>query len=284
MPKMNGQTDQVLKVKLNSQILGAAWGLAEVAAGGVIPIEVATHFVADGSDIQVTVKDLEGKTVESLKGKVYSNLFRIPFAVSKPNKTGGMTFEAELPAHSLKATSPRIKVLPPVKIGGLKMLDGKGAELKKLVRAERIELTGKIEGPPDGTPCFFALYVDEGRPEPILLRSAQGKIEGGKASYLCDFAPPSWEPRHLVQRDVAKEGGKYEPVKYLFDLGCLGVVARSAPVEYVSWVEIDFGPIRGKAVLILPDGSELTKEIPGDGILKVASPGAGRILLKDIVT
>ncbi|MBW8890227.1 MAG: hypothetical protein JF616_20935 [Fibrobacteres bacterium] len=284
MPEMNGQTDQVLKVQLKSQILAASWELAEIAAGGTVPIEVTTLYVAEGSDIQITVKDLEGKTIDTVKGKVYSNLYRAPFTASKPNKTGGMYYEAELSPHGLKAVSPRLKVGPPVKISGLKFLDEKGAEMKSFDQADRIELTGKIEGPPEGTPCTFALYLDEGKPEPTFIRSAQGKIEGGKASYIWKFTPPSWEPRHLIKRDIARDGEEYSPMRYLFELGCLGVRALSAPLEYVSWVEVDFGPIQGKAKLQMPDGSEKTMDIPADGILKVASPGAGRILLLDILT
>lgn len=284
MPSHQGQTDKTLKIKLPSAILEARWGLAEVAAGGTVPVEVSTYFVADGSQIKATLKDLQGEVIETVSGKVYSNLFRAPYKVSKPNKTGGMLFEAELPAHSLKRMSAKIRVGPPVKITELKILDEKGSELKEIAKSGRIQLTGKIEGPPAGTPCHFTLYLDSGKPEAALVQSIPAKIEGGKATCTLDFASPSWEPKHLVQRDLDRDGGSYAPLQYFFELGCLGVHAKSPLLEYVSWVELDFGPIKGKAVLIMPDGTEETKDIPADGILKVASPGAGRILLKDIIT
>lgn len=284
MPEMNGQTDQVLKVKLKSQILGASWGLAEIAAGGTVPIEVATLYVGEGSDIQITLKDLEGNALDTLKGKVYSNLFRAPYKAAKPNKTGGMIFETELPAHGLKRASAKLKVGPPVKFSELKILDGNGTELKEIAKPARLKLSGKIEGPPTDTPCHFTLYLDTGRPEPALVKSVPSRVEGGKAECTLEFVPPAWEPKHLVQRDLDKDGGSYAPLRYFFELGCLGARAESPRLEYVSWVELDFGPIQGKAVLIMPDGSEKTQSIPADGILKVASPGAGRILLKDIIT
>jgi len=67
MPTYQGQTDQILKIKLPSAILNARWGANEVANGGTIMLEFITQWVADGSEIQVTVKDFEGGTVEKDK-------------------------------------------------------------------------------------------------------------------------------------------------------------------------------------------------------------------------
>jgi hypothetical protein len=283
MPELTGQTDKVLKVQMKSLLLSARWGLAEVAAGGSIPAEVTTAYVSDGSDISLAVKDLEGNTVDTLKGKIYSNLYRAAYRVSKPNKTGGMYFEAELSAHSLKAVSPRVKVGPPVKITALKLLDDKGKELKEISQPSSLEMTAKVEGPSPGTPCNIVLYLDKGRKQKSIVHSAMTEVRDGKASCIWNFEPPEKESEHLVQQDLDKDGEKYAPMNYLFEVECLGVKALSEPVKYVSWVDLDFGGIRGKVVLVMPDGSEETKDIPGDGVLQVAAPGAGRIFLKDVM-
>ena len=100
-----GQTDQVLKVKLESQLILARWLDVGVAANGEAGLEVGTQFVGHGAPIKITVKDAEGKAVGSLEGKVLQGWFRARF---RPDaKAAGKTlfFEAELPKHSLKLAS-----------------------------------------------------------------------------------------------------------------------------------------------------------------------------------
>jgi hypothetical protein len=281
MAIISGQTDAVLKVKLVSQIVSARWGLGQIAAGGIVPVEVATQYVAEGSDIKITIKDGEGNAIDNLAGKVYANLFRARYQVAKPNKTGFMFFEAELSAHSLKGVSPKIKVGPPVKITDLKFLDEEGKELKQIVNPDSLELRAKIEGPPDGTPCNLSLYLRDGTIETLAYVS-RTEVRDGKASCIWAFQPPSKEPVHPVQEELDKDGDKYRPLFYFFQVECLGARVDSEPVPYVSWVDMDFGNLRGKVVLILPDGSEVTKDIPDDGVVKLESPGAGKILLKDV--
>lgn len=282
MPQYQGQTDTILKVRLKSLLLSVRWGAAEIGAGGTIALEAMTAYVSDGSEIKITLKDLQGETIEALQGKVFANLFRTQYRISKPNATGGMYFEAELPAHSLKGVSPRIAVGPPVKITGLEFLDGAGAALTRISRCDLLAMEGKVEGPPEGTACILCLYLDEGKETPRLIESFEARIENRKVSAAWAFQPPAREPQHPVQKDLDKEGGAYAPLNYLFSIECLGVEAMSEPAEYVSWVEVDLGHVSGKAVLLMPDGSEKSEAIPSDGILKVEAPGAGRIFIKAI--
>jgi hypothetical protein len=282
MPKFNGETDKPLKVKLKSALLETVWGAPEAALGGRIPLEITTAFVADGSAVKVAVKDKEGGALETLEGKIYSNFFRTQFALSKPNKTGGMLFEAELPDHGLKGKSGLVQVLPPVKLSELKLKDGDGKDLKEIAAEPVLELSGKAEGAPDGTSCSFRLLcrVKGQAAQPVFTGAAT--IAGGKASCLWKRQAPRHEEHIHVHGDLEKHGEEYAPPMYWFELHCSGVMAASAEIPYVSWSEVDFGALRGKVTFAMPDGSEVVKDIPEDGIVKLEKPKAGSFTISKI--
>lgn len=109
MAEFKGQTDQVTQIQIASVFLSASWGLPAVALGGTLPMEVQTQYVADGSKIRITVKNAEGKDVDSLSGEMYANLFRLPYTV-KADASNTLYFEAELPDHGLKGRSATVRV------------------------------------------------------------------------------------------------------------------------------------------------------------------------------
>ena len=72
----SGQTDELLTVELPSRIAYAKWRGNATSAGGVITIEVMTQWVANNSNITISIKDRDGGAVETINGKVWNNLFR----------------------------------------------------------------------------------------------------------------------------------------------------------------------------------------------------------------
>ncbi len=282
MPKFNGKTDSPLQIKLKSAILEARWGEFEVAQGGRVQIEVVTAFVSDGSTVKFSLKDKEGAAIDTVTGKIYANLYRGYYTVTKPNKTGAMTFEAELPDHNAKGKSGFIKVSPPVKITELKILDGSGKELKEIAKEAILQMSAKVGGPPEGTVCDFVMYCTNGPMQPQPTFTGRAKIADGKAVCQWKRKAPQQEPHVHVQSDLNKYGEDYHTLTYHFEISCLGMTAASKPVDYVSWLEMHFGDLRGKVTLVLPDGSESSKDIPEDGVLKLEKPKAGGVMIKKI--
>jgi hypothetical protein len=288
MPKFNGQTDQALKVKLKSTLLSAGWGLASVALGGRIPIEVETQFVADGSDIKIAIKDAEGNAIETLTGKMYSNYHRSIFALTKPNKTGGMFFEVELSAHGLKSVGPKLMVQPPVQITELKWADEKGGALKEITDGRIAEMSAKVSGPKDGTEAYIALKCRKGEHKEVDAGTYPVKIKDGKASVKCAVKIPGGPQDIAVQMELEKYGLEYHQPAFYFEVGCLGTTAKSADLKSIAWIEFTFGPPvepggKRSAILIMPDGEEKKESIPEDGILKIASYAPGKIHVKEVL-
>ena len=282
MAKFNGQTDSPLKIKLKSELLEARWGASEVAMGGRIPMEVSTAFVADGSAVKFEIKNKEGGIIDSVEGKIYANFYRGLFALTKANKTGGMFFEAELPDHSLKGKSGLVKVLPPIKITELKLQDDKGKDLEDISQESSLKMVSKVDGAPDASTCTFYLYLKVQDHPGLLVFKGKSKVTDGKAQCLWKLKPLDQEPTISGQKDLDKSAQKYIPPKYYFELHCLGASATSETTDYVSWSEIDFGAIRGKATILTPDGSEIIETIPKDGIIKLKKPKAGSFTVKNV--
>ncbi len=227
MPKFNGQTDSPLQIKLKSEIVEARWGTSQVAQGGRVQIEVTTGFVADGATVKIAIKDKEGAAVDAVTGKIYGNLYRGFYVLSKPNKTGAMTFEAELPDHAAKGKAGWIKVLPPIKITELKLQDGDGKDLLEIAQEPILKMLGKVEGPPDGTQCDFVLYcrIKDQAPQPVF--TGKGILTSGQVSCQWKRKPPQQEQYSPTQAELDKFGENYQAPFYFFELCCLGVSGTS---------------------------------------------------------
>lgn len=226
MPKFTGETDKVLKVKLTSALLAARWASDQVSQSGVIPLEVQTHFVADGSTIKVTLKDAEAKVIETLNGKVHSNWYRAAYAVTKPNKTGGMYFEVELPDHKLKGVSGRVKVLPPTRVTEPKWLDSEAKEPEEVHPGERYTLQAKVDAIPgqDGVK-FDIVFLPKPDAEPVAYRSLDAKVKDGKAEVIWEIPADFGRPVHGVPPD-------YQDPAFKFTAVYLGASVASQPMPF----------------------------------------------------
>jgi len=143
--KYKGQTDTTLVITLEPYLLTVSLLLAKVAANGKVPVEVQTLNIADGADIEVKFRDGNGGAVGSVKGKVYSGIFRASYALEKPNSTGFMLPVASLSDYGLELSGPAIQVLPPVKIENLKWMDEEGkTELDKVQGGQRVTLVADV--------------------------------------------------------------------------------------------------------------------------------------------
>ncbi len=284
MPKSQGQTDQVLKLKLPSSIVRTGWGRDAVAQGGKIPLEVWTHWVADGSEIDVTIKDLEGQVVETLKGHVVSDLFRALYPVTKPNKTGGMYFEAELKAHAVKAVGPKVKVGPGVQFKNLKWLDEKGqSELKEVQDGEAVLCQASVEGAPAGATVSALVLFQADEHNVLRVLSTRAEVQKGKIQFTWNKPFPKDVKEILTQSDLDKHGGKYYHPAFVFTLELWGVTAKSNAVPAVQAMLLIYefspgtaGKFAGKKISVTaPDGEKKEYVIPADGQIEVPKTKPG---------
>lgn len=283
--KFQGETDKVLKIKLPSAIVKAGWGENEIAVGGRVMLEVQTAWVSDGSDITIQVKDAEGNSIETLKGKIYYNFFRTQYLVAKPNKTGGMFFEAEMNDHGLKAVSHKMKVWPVVQITELKWLDEKGATLNEVSEEQLVELTAKITGPTNGTKGYISIYCKKNEENDSAIATLPVQVEAGKLRVKWKVHLPEGPAGIAINSDLKKEGKNYFQPLFSFESSCLGITAKSIEVKLLSWIEYKFGPppsagVKRTAVFELPDGTTKKEPVPENGMIKFAITLPGTVVYK----
>ncbi len=285
MPKTQGQTDQVLKLKLPSSIVRTGWGRDAVAQGGKIPLEVWTHWVADRSEIDIAIKDLEGQIVETVKGHMVSDLFRVLYPVTKPNKTGGMYFEAELHEHSIKAVGPKVKVWPAVQWSDLKWVDEKGKEVSEIAAGAKVELTAQIKGAQEGDRAALSLFCRTQEHRPASFKSFSVEIESGQVRVDWKVSFPGKFEDIPTDHDVSKYGLDYFQPVYSFEAFHLGVKKMSQELKLNSWIAFNFGPAQKrkmarKAIFEFPDGTKKEISVPEDGYLNVKTAVPGPVLFK----
>jgi hypothetical protein len=143
--KYQGQTDTTLEITLDPYLLTVSLLLAKVAANGKVPVEVRTLNIADGADIEVKFLDGNGGAVGTVKGKVYSGIYRASYALEKANSSGFMLPVASVSDYGLELAGPAIQVLPPVKIENLKWMDEEGkTELDTVFGGQRLTLVADV--------------------------------------------------------------------------------------------------------------------------------------------
>jgi hypothetical protein len=225
MSKHQGQTDKVLKIQLKSILQTARWGAPNVATGGRIAIEVVTAFVADGSAVKITIKDAEGKAIDTLKGKMWSNHYRTEYKVAKANKTGGMFFEAELAAHGLKAVSGKVYVMPPTPITEVKWLDPEGKTPKEIHPKEKYTLHARIQSLPAFKEASVTVYAKEGKADATLVSGMSGEVKDGIVEVI-------WECPARLKDPHAGKPHSHEPPDLHFEVEYLGTKAVSPKVPF----------------------------------------------------
>ncbi len=227
MPDFQGKTDEILVVKLTSYILTAFWGASQVSLGGKIPLEVKTAYVADGSDIQLTVKDIEGGTLDSIKGKIFSNTFRTQYALNKPNKTGGMWFEVDMPKHNLKGRGTKVQVFPPVKVDNLNWMDAEGKNpVTEIDLGDRVTLKADVTAGPingKGHASFFAIEPDTGKKSHAFDIAID--IQDKKITLI-------WEAKYKPNHETKK-------LKFSYSITVLGCESKSSE-EITYYIRSDF--------------------------------------------
>ena len=277
MPSFEGETDKVLHIRLPSSIVSAHWRKEEVALGGTITYEVETHWVGQGAPIKIIIKDLENKVIDEVEGTVEGNLHRVPYTVTKPNKTGGMYFEAEMSAHKLKAKSHSVKVLPKIEISALKWLDESGKSITEITEGEVVTMTATLQNVKDETEGYIEIFCRKNEAKFISLGAFESSVENSKLTLHWVTRLPGTAAEILVQSMLDKQGGKYFQPEYFFEASCYGVTSTSKIVKLKSYIDIDFNGQKGIAILLLPDGTEEKKEVPEGGILQIEKPKVGEV-------
>lgn len=281
MAEYKKDTDKVHKVTLPSKIIQTLWGRKVASAGEKANLEVWTQFIGNGSDIQITVKDGKGSTVEKLSGKVYANKFATSVVVSDKAKES-LSFTAKLPKHGLEMKSVTLKILPPIKVSNLKWGQ------KEARRGDMVKLSADIEGVPDDTEVMINIYEFDADGAHDFITKFPVRVKSNKIETEWEFEYHEDVDDIPTDEEMKKFGKSYNHPEYFFVARCGGAEAKSGLLKFKDWIEIVIAYVDGEPVtnkeynLILPDGSRNKGKLDQEGKLKLENIPPGKIIIESI--
>ncbi len=252
MTKHSVSTGKIKEVKLQSSIEQVAWTISRAFAGGKIGIDVFTKYVGNNSEIKIEIKDKNGKSGGTVKGKISGNRYWTEFKIPD-NLKDELTATVKLSKHGLEKKSNTILLLPPIKISNVKW------DKTEAKRGDILKLTADVKGAYDGAEATVEIYEhdDDGAHDlvvsiPALVKSQQIKTE--------------WEFQYLEDTDDIptddEAANGYKNPEYFFSVNIGGVSADSGLLKFKDWIEINVQNEFGRNLkdleytLILPDGKK----------------------------
>lgn len=279
MSEYEGQTDQVHEIKLSSAINQATWDRPMAWVKGKVRILVYTHFVGNGSDIRITIRNKSGRRLDRIDGKVNSNRFREIWTVSDKAKEA-VYFEAELKKHGLKEKSEEMEIIPPIEITNAKWNQPEAR------RGDILKLTADVKNVPDGTEALIEIYEHDADSAHDFITKLSVLVESKKVEV-------EWEYEYHEDVDeipTAEESERgYNPPEYFFRVKIGGSSEDSDRLEFKDYIEIqlkEFGdaPVADlEYTLHLPDNSQRQGQLDelGYAMEEDIPPGRVRVEFKN---
>ena len=279
MSSHKGQTDEVTTIKLSSKLEQVAWSRQVSVPGADVLLEVFTHYVGNGSEIQIRIKDEKGKKFDKIKTKIAGNHLRQSIPVPEKAKEA-LYAEVKLPKHKLKQESPALQLLPSVDIENLKWSE------KEARRGDILKLSAEIKGAADGAEAEIQIWEHDEDEAHDLITKFPATVKSEKIEAEWEFK--YFEDTDDIPRDEEVEQG-YHPPEYFFRVNYHGATADSDLLEFKDFVEIELEDHDGKPIvgehftIKLPDGTEKEGDLDDNGYAKVEDvpPGMYNIVFDD---
>lgn len=190
-------TDAVQTVGLTSEIVHANWRKKKAVTGSTAGFEVWTHFVGSGSEIEVEVKDKDGKVHAKVNGNIYGDYFGHSLEVPEKAKEH-LKFKAKLSAHGLEKESGIMEIVPPFEVINQKW----GQDTVR--RGDTVSLSADVVAIPDGTQMEISIYEYDNDGAHDCVTKFPVWVEGGRIE-------SEWEFEYQEDTDDIPAEGDLDP-------------------------------------------------------------------------
>lgn len=270
------QTDNVKKIQLASSIEQVIWSKRLAAPGGSIGLEIYTHFVGNGSKIEIELSDQNGKTFGKYAEKISGNRFWTQIKVPAEAKQA-LYANVKLPKHGLQMKSNPLIILPAVEITNAKW------DKKEARRGDILKLTADVKGVQDGTEGEIEIWEhdSDGAHDFITKFTVLVKNKKVEADWEYEYHEDTDD---IPTKEECEKG--YNPPEYFFRVKTRGFFADSGLLHFKDWIEItlsdeDGNPVPDeKYVLYLPDGSKRNGTLDSRGYAKEEGVAPGKIRIE----
>lgn len=269
------QTDQIKKVQLASAIERVLWTKRMATSGGLVGLEIFTHYVGNGSSLEIELSDQTGKNFSKYKEKISGNRFWTQIKVPAEAKQAFYA-NVKLPKHGLQMKSNPLILLPPVEITNAKW------DKKEARRGDVLKLTADVKGAEDETEGEIEIweYDSDGGHDfitkfPVLVKNKKVEVEWEYEYHEDTDEIPTEE-------ELQKYGNHYNPPEYFFRVRIGGISADSPLLQFKDWIEIglkaeDENPIPDQDyILYLADGTERKGKLDQNGYAKLENIPPGK--------
>jgi predicted TIM-barrel fold metal-dependent hydrolase len=283
-------TDKKEKLKLESRIISANWESTIARGGAEADLRVKTAFVAEGSPIEIKGISSEGKAPETIKGKVYNNVFTGKMLIPEKVKLGAeIWFEAKLPKHGLKMEAgASIPAKPGITVKKMNW------DKKEIQRGEEVHLTCQFDsGVMDGEDAEILIFEYNPNSYDFKILSFHKTVMNNQvdATWLFEYIEDS--AKIATHTELNSVGKKYAVPQFYFVIDIDGVrIGKNRECGLLGFKDfIDVIVKRGnqnkekvKYKLIFADGT--TKLIAADSKssikLEDVPPGSFSIVPEDL--
>ena len=259
------ETDKEHVETLESEIVRAVWRSKIACVGSHLAFNVLTHFVGSGSDIEVKVEDKRGKTVETIKGKVYGDSFGGSLIVPEDAREE-LILTAKLPKHGLEKKSAAVKL---IRVWNLKWGQ------KEARRGDVVKLNAEIEGIADGNEAMIYIYEHDQDGAHDFITKFPGVVKGNKLEAEWEYDYHEDTDDIPTEEEKQRYGRYYNYPEYFFVIHKGGCGAQSDLLRFRDWVEIEFvdeygEPVKDAEYIVkLADGTEVSGKLDQNGTARI---------------
>jgi hypothetical protein len=271
MSTHRGATNETHRIQIASTLERVAWDRRLAAPGARVGLDVRTHFVGNGAQVQVQLRDGAGTTFSTFTEGITAG--RLRAAVSVPPEARDTLFaDVKLPKHGLQTTSPPLPLTPPITVRDPKwQKDGSAATEAR--RGDTLTLTATVEGAPDGLEAELVIFEHDSDGAHDLITRFPTRIRTEKIE-------PEWDFEYHEDTDDVPTAGEtetgYQHPEYFFRVDVGGLTAQSDTLKFQDWVAFEVRDAFGNVpedvtglVILAPDGTELEKSLDADGRVRL---------------
>jgi len=283
--KFNKATDTEHEIKLDSQLIYAAWRTGTAYGGQAAPLEVLTSFVGNGAKIKIEGKSENGKNLGKINSKIKNNKFIGELEIPEDIELGdSVYFEVNLSDNGLDGESNRIPAKPPIKVTNMKW------SAEEARRGDTLTLTADIEGVDEGTEAKIIIYEYDNDNIHDVITEFPAVVEKNKIEVMWEYEYHEDTDEIPTEEEMQKYGGKYNPPEYFFTITIgaeeFGKEQESGILEFKDWIEINLKDENDEIipneeyVLICSDGVEKRGSVDESGYAREKGIPPGRIKIE----
>lgn len=284
-------TDTEHEVKLDSELIYAAWRVGAAYGGQTVPLEVVTSFVGNGAKIKIEGKSENGKKLGKVSSTIKNNKFIGELEIPEDIENGDyIFFKVSLPDNSLDGESNHIPAGPPIEATNMKWSTDEAR------RGDVLTLSADIEGASDGTEATITIYEYDSDNIHDVITDFPAVVENTKIEVQWEYEYHEDTDDIPTQEEMDKYGGSYNPPEYFFTITIgaqeLGKEQESGILNFKDWIEVELVDDNNDPIpeveyeAVYPDGTTQSGKLDELGKTRFENvpPGDFKITYKDVCT